>query len=303
MGKDIYEVIVVDDNSPDHTWEIAQDLQQKFSTLHVIRRVGRRGLSSAVVEGFDAAKGDVLLVMDSDLQHDTSLIIRLRNAIVSGADLAVASRYIDGGSVGEWVRGRRLLSKLATWLTRKIPPVEVSDPMSGFFALKQSKYKAIRSNLRPSGFKILFEILGHLPRTTKIEEIPLVFSMRVHGESKLSLIVEMQFLWQLMRIALVRFQKYFFWMICMIITFTLVVRVLPLLPLYTDSGIRSQVQTTLRTVADANGWLISDVHILRIGTSQMDIAYQPHRKGVDPASICYTIQYQDPILHSISCDD
>lgn len=303
MEKDSYEVIVVDDDSPDRTWEIAEALQQTHSHIHVIRRIGRRGLSSAVVEGFDAATGDVLLVMDSDLQHDTSLIIRLRDAITSGADIAVASRYMKGGSIGEWVRGRRVLSRVATWLTRKIPAVEVSDPMSGFFALKQSRYKAIRTNLRPSGFKILFEILGHLPATTKTAEVPLVFAMRVHGESKLSLMVEIQFLWQLLRIALVRFQKYIFWIICTIIACILLLRAVPLLPLYTDAAIRSHVQTTIRTVADANGWLVSDVHILRIGTSQMDIAHQPHRKGRDPETLCYSISYQDPVLLPIPCND
>lgn len=303
MGKEKYEVIVVDDDSPDRTWEIANALQKKYAFLRVIHRVGRRGLSSAVVEGFDAASGDILLVMDSDLQHDVSLIIRVRDAVLSGADLAVASRYIDGGSVGEWVRGRRVLSRVATWLTRKIPAVEVSDPMSGFFALKQSRYKAIRSNLRPSGFKILFEILGHLPCTTNIAEIPLVFAMRMHGESKLSYLVEMQFLWQLLRIAVVRFQAYLFWGVCMGIASVLLSYVIPLLPLYTNPTVRSQVQTSMRIVADAHGWLVSDMQLLQVDTRGMKFAYQPHRKGVDPHTLCYTLSYTDLILQPIPCAD
>lgn len=303
MGKATYEVIVVDDDSPDKTWQIGEELAKTHLFLKVIRRVGRRGLSSAVVEGFDAAKGDVLMVMDSDLQHDPQLINQLAAAVTKGADIAVASRYMKGGSVGEWVTGRRLLSKTATWLTRKIPPVDVSDPMSGFFALKKSVYQHARPMLRPSGFKILFEILGHLPSKTKSQDVPLVFSARLHGESKLSIAVELQFIWQLVRIALFRIQKLLFWIACIAIALTLSLRLFPLLPLYTDAAKRSFVQSALRSTADQQGWLLSDVRILRINDETVIVAYRPHRKGIDPDITCFQIGVGISVFMEIPCDE
>jgi cellulose synthase/poly-beta-1,6-N-acetylglucosamine synthase-like glycosyltransferase len=303
MDSTKYEVIVVDDNSPDKTWEIAQGLQKDYSMLRVIRRVGRRGLSSAVLEGFDLATGDVLLVMDSDLQHDPALILKLGNFVARGADIAVASRYMKGGSVGEWVRGRRLLSKTATWIAQIIPPVRVSDPMSGFFALKASDYRLIRPMLRPTGFKILFEILGHLPSSSIAVEVPLVFKMRLYGESKLSFAVQMQFLLQLVRITLLRIQNPFFWLACSIITIVLTMRAMPLMPLYTDAALRSQVQATLRAIADENGWLLSDVRVLQVDGTQMTIVHRAHRKGGDPEPVCYSVEYATSASREIPCVD
>lgn len=303
LEKRAYEVIVVDDDSPDRTWEVADSLQKTHSMLRVIRRVGRRGLSSAVVEGFDAAKGDVLLVMDSDLQHDSSLILQLSDAITKGADIAVASRYMKGGSVGEWVRGRRLLSNTATWLAKSIPAVHVSDPMSGFFAIKRSTYEGIRPMLRPAGFKILFEILGHLPRRTTTAEVPLVFQMRKHGESKLSVTVELQFIVQLLRIALIRLQKILFWSVCITIALILFVRLMPLLPLYTNPIARSQVQHTLQFVAAQNGWLLSDISLRSVGMKRMTVLHREHRFGPDPVPVCYDIEYVDLVLRKTSCGD
>lgn len=303
MGNTAYQVIVVDDNSPDKTWEVAEKLVKQYPMLQVIRRIGRRGLSSAVVEGFDAAKGDMLMVMDSDLQHDPELIRQLSDVVSKDADLAVASRYMKGGSVGEWVRGRRFLSKTATWLTRKIPAVEVSDPMSGFFAIKRSAYATIRPMLHPTGFKILFEVLGHLPRGTKTKEIPLVFKMRMHGESKLSMRVQLEFLLQLVRIIVIRCQAFLFWFICAVVGAAIVLKLASLLPLYTNAETRSQVQQSMQSVATQNGWLISDVEILSIHDAYFFISYRPHRFGRDPQPICYQIEYADPALQEVPCSN
>lgn len=302
MGASDYEVIVVDDDSPDKTWEIAEKLRAQYPMLRVIRRIGRRGLSSAVVEGFDAAQGDVLLVMDSDLQHDPSLVLQLSDAVRDGVDIAVASRYMQGGSVGEWVGGRRMLSKTATWLTRKIPAVEVSDPMSGFFALSRSAYQRIRPSLHPTGFKILFEVLGHLPRGTKKKEIPLVFRMRLHGESKLSMRVQAEFLIQAVRLAFVRFQRWLFWIVCLIISFMLLARLIPILPLYTDASVRAKAQERLQALAADKGWLLSDVTLLLADDTYLSLQYRAHRKGEDPAPVCYRLDYSDPTVQEFSCD-
>ncbi len=286
MGKESYEVIVVDDDSPDGTWKVAKELHAQYPMLSVIHRIGRKGLSSAVVEGFDAAKGDTLLVMDSDLQHDPALILQLSDAIKQGAGIAVASRYMEGGSVGEWVRGRRLLSKTATWLTRKIPAVEVSDPMSGFFALSKPVYESVRAQLHPTGFKILFEILGHLPKRTKAVTIPLIFKMRVHGESKLSIKVQVEFLFQILRMLIVRFQNIIFSLVCMTMALMLVLPALSMLPLYVDVGTRTIVQRALLSVEQQKGWLISDISLYSIGTESFIFTYRHHHRGPDE-EVCY----------------
>lgn len=296
LGKTDYEVIVVDDNSPDGTWRIAEELKKDHAALRVIRRIGRKGLSSAVVEGFDAAKGDTLLVMDSDLQHDPALMLQLRDAIKQGADIAVASRYMEGGSVGEWVRGRRLLSKIATWLTRKIPHTEVSDPMSGFFAISMPSYAAVRLMLRPTGFKILFEILGYLPRGTKAAEVPLVFKMRLHGQSKLSMKVQAEFVMQLVRILLVRLQSIFFWAVCIIMAVSLLPRAMSLAPLYTDATLRENTKNVLSHLSESRGWLQSDIEILSVKAGYVYIRHTSHRKGHDGDGDCYPVIY--PLVDS-----
>lgn len=200
-GLSAYEVIVVDDDSPDHTWETAQRLTASYPQLRVIRRIGRRGLASAVTEGFAIAGGDVLAVMDSDLQHDPSVLTELHAAIERGADIAVASRYREGGSVGDWVKGRRFLSKASTAVSRWLSPPGITDPLSGFFAVRSSSYNAVAHRIRPAGFKILLEILAALPRTAHTAEVPLHFLQRHHGESKLSARVGMAFILQVLRLS------------------------------------------------------------------------------------------------------
>ena len=189
-----HEIIIVDDDSPDQTWHIAQELSEKIGDLHVIRRIGRRGLSSAVVEGFLAAKGDVLAVMDADGQHDLTLIPKLFVAVRSGSNVAIGSRYIEGGSVGSWDERRYMLSRIATNLAKRLCKVEVNDPMSGFFALDRKTFEATLPRLNPKGFKILLDFLVHVPKGTTAKEIPFTFGTRMHGESKLSRRVQIEFL-------------------------------------------------------------------------------------------------------------
>ncbi len=188
------EIIVVDDNSPDRTWDVARQIGLTHSQVRVIRRIDRRGLSSAVIEGFLAATGDVLMVMDADGQHDLHLLPKLADAITQGSDVAIGSRYISGGSVGEWDERRYALSRMATNLAKKLCRVRVADPMSGFFALNRKTFEAALSNLNPKGFKILLDLLVHAPAGTTATEIPFTFSKRLHGESKLSKRVQLEFL-------------------------------------------------------------------------------------------------------------
>jgi dolichol-phosphate mannosyltransferase len=189
-----HEVIVVDDDSPDGTWRVAETLGDRFAEVRVLRRVGRRGLASAVIEGFLAAKGAVLAVADADGQHDVRLLPELLATIEAGADVAVASRYVAGGSVGLWDERRYALSRLATRLAQRLCQVPIADPMSGYFAVRRPTFQDILPRLNPVGFKILLDLLAHLPPGAAVREIPLRFGRRLHGESKLSRLVQVQFL-------------------------------------------------------------------------------------------------------------
>lgn len=291
LKNNAFEVIVVDDDSPDNTWEAAERLKKQYPMLRVIRRVGRRGLASAVVEGFGAATGDVFVVMDADLQHDPVIIRDLLARIADGADIAVASRYVEGGSVGSWIRGRRLLSRMATFLARSLPPVSVSDPMSGFFAIRRTAYERVADRLRPSGFKILFEILAFLPHATVVAELPLVFEERRHGSSKLSLRVEMIFLWQMLRIALIRAQAPLFAFVCAGVLAVLLPRLEPLLPLYHNAAVRAQVSETMSGVAGEQGWLLSDMRLAVVTRDGIRIMHRRHHRGADEEA-CLAIRHE-----------
>src|SRR3989344_8111820 len=193
--KDIpHEIIIVDDDSPDGTWRVAQEIGLNRDDVHVVRRVGRRGLSSAVIEGFLSAKGDVLAAMDADGQHDIGLLPKLYECVRSGTGIAIGSRYVEGGVVGEWDERRHLMSKVATQLAIKLCKVAVKDPMSGFFAIRRNLFQTVVTSLNPKGFKILLDLLVHMPKETTVVELPFTFAMRMHGESKLSKQVQIEFL-------------------------------------------------------------------------------------------------------------
>ncbi|RDB35673.1 MAG: glycosyltransferase family 2 protein [Spirobacillus cienkowskii] len=179
------EVIIVDDNSPDKTWEVAHSLEHKYSWLRVIRRMTEKGLSSAVMAGFEIAEGDLLAVMDSDLQHDEKALIDFYRAFQNGADLVVGSRKAQGGQVEDWSQTRKFISWTATLMSKIALRHSVSDPMSGFFALKRSVYENYKEQINPRGFKILLEFLAR-SKNIKIAEVGYTFKGRIHGESKLS---------------------------------------------------------------------------------------------------------------------
>lgn len=180
-----YEIIFVDDNSPDRTWEMARQMSLADEHIRIIRRVGRKGLSSAVIEGFLIAKGDYLAVIDADLQHDPNQIPQMADELDKGNyDLVIASRYIDEGSVGDWGRSRILISETATRLSQLVMKYRVTDPMSGFFIVKRDIIDRNIENLSGKGFKILLDIMS-VDNDLRIKEIPYIFSTRMHGESKL----------------------------------------------------------------------------------------------------------------------
>lgn len=181
-----YELIIVDDDSPDRTWEIAQRLTVNYPNLRVMRRQTERGLSTAVIRGWQAARGEVLGVIDGDLQHPPEVLLNLLQAVDNGADLAVASRHIEGGGTSDWGLIRRILSRGAQLIGLVILPNvvgRVSDPMSGYFMVKRS---AIADCLMsPLGYKILLEVLGR-GQVERVTEVGYVFQERQEGESKVT---------------------------------------------------------------------------------------------------------------------
>lgn len=186
-----FEVILVDDDSPDGTGVAAEALQARYPWLRVIQRRGERGLSSAVVCGFRRARGAILGVMDGDLQHDESRWPQLLDEMVY-ADFAIATRRAAGGSAGRWTRSRRLTSWVATLLACGIAQVPLSDPMSGFFAIRRELFTALDDPaMRPQGYKIMIYLYSRAVQRLgaegfRLREIGYQFRPRVQGTSKLS---------------------------------------------------------------------------------------------------------------------
>jgi len=181
----VWEAIFVDDNSADGTAELIRAIGRTNIRVRVLQRLGRRGLSSAVIEGMLATSAPVLAVIDADLQHDETLLPRLYAAVQGGADLAVGSRYAEAGGVGEWDARRRSVSRGATWLARNVLRTSLSDPMSGFFAVSRDALEAALPRLSGDGFKILLDIVASAPRPLKVVELPYTFRTRQAGSSKL----------------------------------------------------------------------------------------------------------------------
>jgi len=179
-----FEIIVVDDDSPDGTWRVAKKLAASDERIRVIRRTNKKGLSSAVIDGMGAAKGNALGVIDADMQHDESILPKMLVEL-KGYDLVVGSRVVEEGGYGEWGFLRRIMSKSATLLAKIFLPIPVGDPMSGFFVLRRELFEEVAPKINPRGFKILLEFLGR-KKGIKAKEVGYVFRTRVHGETKMS---------------------------------------------------------------------------------------------------------------------
>lgn len=181
-----YEIIVVDDDSEDETWRVAQDHSANDPRVRVIRRFEDRGLSSAVLTGMSVSEGRTLAVMDADFQHDESILPKMVETVTSGeAEICVGTRSGEGGSYGRWSRRRRLASWIAATLARLLLPVRTSDPMSGYFVVSRSAYERLAPGINPRGFKILLEFIGRAD-DLRITELGYSFRTRRRGETKLS---------------------------------------------------------------------------------------------------------------------
>jgi len=190
-----WEVIFVDDNSPDGTAEVVRELGQRDPRARGLRRIGRRGLSGACIEGILSSSAPYVAVMDADLQHDETQLGKMLGLLQSGAaELVVGSRYVEGGSAASFDRQRAGVSAVATTLARRVLRVEIADPMSGFFMIRRDRFEQLAPQLSTQGFKILLDIVATARGALRIVEIPFTFGARLHGESKLDSMVALDFL-------------------------------------------------------------------------------------------------------------
>jgi dolichol-phosphate mannosyltransferase len=190
-----WEVIFVDDNSPDGTWDVVRALAREDSRVRCIRRVGRRGLSGACIEGILASSAPYAAVIDADLQHDETQLPKMLALLQGGeADLVVGSRYIAGGSAESFNKPRAGISALATEVAKRVLRVKIADPMSGFFMIRSDRFEQLAPQLSTQGFKILLDIVATARGELRIKEIPYTFGARLHGESKLDSTVALDFL-------------------------------------------------------------------------------------------------------------
>jgi dolichol-phosphate mannosyltransferase len=195
-----YELLVVDDDSPDRTWELAAEIAARVPRVRVIRRQGEKGLSTAVIRGWQAARGEVLAVIDADLQHPPEASVALFRALEPHVDLTVGSRHVEGGGVSDWSFSRRILSRGAQLVGLLLLPGvlgRISDPMSGLFMLRRSALAGVE--LHPLGYKILLEVIGR-GRIRSIAEVGYVFRERTGGESKVTWRLYPQYLRHLLRL-------------------------------------------------------------------------------------------------------
>jgi dolichol-phosphate mannosyltransferase len=190
-----WEVIYVDDNSPDGTTQEVRRIARQDSRVRCIRRIGRRGLASAVIEGALSSSADIIAVIDGDLQHDeTRLPVMLSALQTGGYDLAVASRHVEGGdNAGLSSRFRHVLSGGGIRLAQAFLPVRLTDPMSGFFMLPRALFEDLARGLNGQGFKILLDLVLSSPAPLRVKEVPARFRERAAGESKMDALVMVQF--------------------------------------------------------------------------------------------------------------
>lgn len=215
LGDD-YEIIVVDDDSPDRTWAIVLEAAASHPRVRLVRRQGERGLSTAVIRGWQVARGEILAVMDADLQHPVEVNAALIREIERGADLAVASRHVEGGGLSDWSLLRRLLSRGAQLIGLLILPQvlgRLSDPMSGYFMFRREALAGVELN--PLGYKILIEVVAR-GRMRWIGETGYVFRERTDGESKVTLQVWVHYLLHLALLRLATLKNSHFFKFCVV---------------------------------------------------------------------------------------
>lgn len=189
-----WEVVFVDDDSPDGTAEAVRSIARTNPRVRCLQRIGRRGLSSACIEGVLSSATPYVAVIDADLQHDEQLLPRMLETIkAEGLDVVVGSRHVEGGSLGDWASSRQKISSFATGLARLVLRSELTDPMSGFFMIRREAFDDTVRRLSGRGFKILLDLFASAPQPLKYKELPYRFGVRHSGESKLDSVVVLEY--------------------------------------------------------------------------------------------------------------
>ena len=190
-----FELIFVDDDSPDGTAREVRELSRADAHVRLVHRINRRGLSSAVVEGMLISNAPYLAVIDGDMQHDEAVLPEMLSRLKSGdVDIVVGTRNREGGSMGDFSQARVRLSQLGRRLSALVCHADISDPMSGFFALRREYLEEVVRDLSCVGFKILVDLLASSKRAARIQEVGYTFRNRLHGESKLDILVGFEYL-------------------------------------------------------------------------------------------------------------
>lgn len=201
MGDADWELIFVDDDSPDGTAALVRELAQADRRVRCVQRIGRRGLASACLEGFMASSAPLIAVMDGDLQHDEQLLPQMLQALQDDdrLDIVVGSRYVDGAGLGDWDHSRKTMSRLATRLGNAVLKADLNDPMSGFFMIRHEvALRCIRAGMSGVGFKILLDLFASSPQPLRFRELPFQFRNRVAGQSKLDINVAWEYVLMLL---------------------------------------------------------------------------------------------------------
>lgn len=190
-----YEVIFVDDDSPDGTADCIRAIARSDPYVHVLQRISRRGLASACLEGMMSTAAPHIAVLDADLQHDEQILPQMIAKLKSERlDVVVATRNALGGGMGEFPRHRVFLSNLGLRLSRWISHSHISDPMSGFFVVTRDYLEEVVRSASGIGFKILLDLIASAERPVRVAEVPYTFRERLHGSSKLDIIVGLEYL-------------------------------------------------------------------------------------------------------------
>jgi dolichol-phosphate mannosyltransferase len=244
-----WEAIFVDDNSPDGTAEYVRGLAVTNRRIRVIERIGRRGLSSACIEGMLTTAAPYIAVMDADMQHDESILPKMLERIrTEHVDLVVASRNIGGGSMGEFSRQRVWLSNMGNRISRVVCHCDVTDAMSGFFIVDRTYFREIVHRLTGSGFKILVDMLASSQRPVRVAEVPYRFRTRERGESKLDVNVELEYLFLLVDKMIGNFVPTRFVLFVLVGSLGLVIHLACLAVLFRTAKVSFMVSQTVATV-------------------------------------------------------
>ena len=245
-----WEAIIVDDNSPDGTAEFVREMAATNRRIRVIERIGRRGLASACIEGMLTTSAPYIAVIDADMQHDETVLPKMLERIRSEhLDLVVASRNLNGGSMGEFSRGRVWLSNMGNRVSRMVCHCDISDAMSGYFVLDRHFFQEIVHRLTGSGFKILVDVLASSQRPVRVAEVPYRFRSREHGESKLDVNVELEYLFLLIDKIIGNYVPTRFVMFVLVGSLGMVVHLSTLALLYKAAEVSFVVAQTAATVA------------------------------------------------------